>query len=314
MKLSIVVPCYCSETTLPNVVHEMVRVLEERPKVDFEIVLVNDGSEDGTYEAITELCRDARIKGVDLTRNFGQSAATIAGIAYSTGDLVVYSDDDGETPFYDLWGMVDSLDESCDIVFAQLDNRRASWSRRIGSKAADVMLSSLLGKPSHVRIGNFWVGRRSVIRQVLLSKNPAPYLGGLLLKSTQRVNIFRTAMRTRTNGKSGYRLLKRLSLWMDGVTSFSVAPLKIASLFGAILGVIGLLLAVNALLQWLLVPGIPPGYTSLFASVIFFGGLNLLGIGLVGEYVGRLYLGMSGTPQYVARRTINIEQEFDTRP
>lgn len=308
MRLSIVIPCYRSEKFLSGVVQEMVQVLEQRPSVDFEIILVNDGSDDGTFDAIFELCRDPRIKGVDFTRNFGQAAATMAGLAYSTGDLVVYSDDDGETPFRDLWGMIDALDDYCDIVFAQMDNSQASWGRRAGSKAADMMANTLLGKPKQVRIGNFWVGRRYVISQVLLSKNPSPYLGGLLIKSTRRIKGFQTALRPRQNGKSGYKLRKRLSLWMDGATGFSIVPLKLASLVGALLALLGLALAVNALVQWLVTPEIPAGYTSIFASVMFFGGLNLLGIGLVGEYVGRLYLSLNGVPQYVTRKTINLAQ------
>jgi undecaprenyl-phosphate 4-deoxy-4-formamido-L-arabinose transferase len=230
----------------------------------------------------------------------------MAGLSHSTGDLVVYSDDDGETPFHELWGMVASLDESCDIVFAQMDNSHASWARRLGSKAADMMANLLLGKTKKVRIGNFWVGRRYVINQVLLSRNPSPYLGGLLIKSTQRIRGFETELRTRRNGKSGYGLRKRLSLWMDGATGFSIAPLKFASLLGALLGFLGLALALNAVFQWFLTPEIAPGYTSLFASVIFFGGLNLLGIGLVGEYVGRLYVSLNGVPQFVTRTTINL--------
>lgn len=309
MRLSVVIPCYRAEKFLLGVVQEMVQVLEERPTCDFEIILVNDGSDDGTFDVIAELCQDSRIRGIDFTRNFGQAAATMAGIAHSTGDLVVYSDDDGETPFYDLWGMIECLNDSYDIVFAQMDNSRASWTRRLGSKVADVMANLLLGKSKQVRIGNFWVGRRYVINQVLLSKNPSPYLGGLLIKSTQRVNVFQTTMRPRRNGKSGYRLRKRLSLWMDGATGFSIVPLKLASLAGAFLGLLGLALAVNAVFQWFLSPDIAPGYTSLFASVIFFGGLNLLGIGLVGEYVGRLYLSLNGVPQYVTRKTINLAHE-----
>jgi glycosyltransferase involved in cell wall biosynthesis len=306
LRLSVVIPCFRSEKFLSRVVREVVRVLEERPKFDFEIILVNDGSDDATFDVISDLCRDSRIKGIDLTRNFGQAAATIAGLAHSTGDVVVYSDDDGETPFHDLWGMVDALDDSYDIVFAQMENSKASWARRLGSKAADVMANLLLGKSKQVRIGNFWVGRRYVINQVLLSKNPSPYLGGLLIKSTQRITGFQTALRPRQDGKSGYKLRKRLSLWMDGVTGFSIVPLKLASLVGSILAFLGLALSVNAVVQWFLTPEIPPGYTSIFASVIFFGGLNLLGIGLVGEYVGRLYLSLNGVPQYVTRKTVNI--------
>lgn len=293
---------------------EIVRVLAERPQFDFEIILVNDGSMDNTFGIISELCNDPRIKGLDLTRNFGQSAATLAGIAHSTGNLIAYSDDDGETPIQDLWRMVDCLDETCDIVFAELDNRSVSWTRRFGSKAADFMLNALLGKPKRVRIGKFWVGRSSVVRTVLLSKNPSPYLAGLLLKSTNRMKVFQTVSRASRKDSSGYSFGKKLALWMNGVTGFSVAPLKITSLIGLIFGVAGLLLAINAAVQWFLVPGIPPGYTSVFASVIFFGGLNLLGIGLVGEYVGRMYLSLSGVPQFVIGRKINFTHESDISP
>lgn len=287
--------------------HEMVEVLEQRPAFDFEIILVNDGSDDGTFEIISALCRDFRIKGLDLSRNFGQPAATMAGLTHSSGSLIVYADDDGQTPFQDLWGLIGSLDETTDVVFAQLDNREISWIRRFGSKAADVMANTLLGKSKNVRMGNFWVARRFVINQVLLSRSPFPYLGGLLIKSTQRIGGFQTAIRPRRTGLSGYRLISRLSLWLDGATAFSVAPLRISALIGVFFGLVGLALAATAVIRWVSDPAITPGYTSLFASTIFFGGLNLVAIGLVGEYVGRLYLSVNGLPQFVTRSKINLD-------
>lgn len=287
--------------------HEMVEVLEQRPVFDFEIILVNDGSDDGTFEIISALCGDFRIKGLDLSRNFGQPAATMAGLTHSSGSLIVYADDDGQTPFQDLWGLIGSLDETTDVVFAQLDNREISWIRRFGSKAADVMANTLLGKSKNVRMGNFWVARRFVINQVLLSRSPFPYLGGLLIKSTQRIGGFQTAIRPRRTGLSGYRLISRLSLWLDGATAFSVAPLRISALIGVFFGLVGLALAATAVIRWVSDPAITPGYTSLFASTIFFGGLNLVAIGLVGEYVGRLYLSVNGLPQFVTRSKINLD-------
>ena len=313
MKISVVVPCYRCEAHLEGVIEEMVSTLEQRPETSFEIILVNDGSDDHSFDVISSLCRDDRIKGIDLSRNFGQPAATMAGLAHASGELIVYSDDDGQTPFHDLWGLVDSLDDETDLVFAQLENRDLSWVRRFGSKSADALANLMIGKPKDIRMGNFWVSRRYVIDQVLEAKTPFPYLGGLLLKTTQKIGGYKTTIRPRRGGFSGYMVRTRLALWLDGATAFSIAPLRVSIFVGLFFGILGLSLATTAVVQWFMNPEIQPGFTSLFATIMFFGGLNLICIGVAGEYIGRLYLNLNGLPQFVVRSKINLDSSLPTR-
>lgn len=309
MKISLVIPCYHSQHTLPRVVEEAISVFQQRPGVDYEIILVNDGSSDDTFEIIKRLCRNVRIKGINLARNFGQPCASLAGFAHVTGSIIVYSDDDGQTPFDALWSLIDKLNEGHDIVFAKFSQKKNSWIQNMGSKINNIMANYLIGKPKHIHFGNFWVCRRFVIDEAVKCKNPYPYIGGLFAKTTHNMTEVSTGHRERLQGKSNYTFKKMLSLWLNGFTAFSVKPLRIATILGVICSTLGFFYTIFIIFQKIIHPEISAGYTSLMACQLFIGGIIMFMLGLIGEYVGRIYININYLPQYVVRDTMNLSDK-----
>jgi undecaprenyl-phosphate 4-deoxy-4-formamido-L-arabinose transferase len=308
MKISVVIPCYRSADTIPLVVEETIRVLEEK-EFDYEIILVDDGSPDRTFETVESLCRNRKIKGIRLARNFGQPCASLAGFAAVTGDIVVYSDDDGQTPINCLWPLIDRLERGSDVVFAKFSAEGRGALQNFGTMLNDVMATYLIGKPKHLEMGKFWVCRRFIIDEAVKCKNPYPYIGGILVKTTQHMSEVHISQRNRHSGRSNYTLRKKLSLWLNGFTAFSVVPLRAATCLGVAIAVAGFCYALYIAIQKLMHPAIPAGYSSIMAAILTMGGLTISLLGLLGEYVGRIYMNISGIPQYVVRETLNIEEQ-----
>lgn len=307
MKISVVIPCYRSENTLPSVVEETIRILQERPSIDYEIILVDDGSPDRTIETIRSLCQNKKIKGIGLARNFGQPCASLAGFSAVTGDVVVYSDDDGQTPIDHLWPLVDQLEQGNDVVFATFPAHTQRVLQRAGRVLNNLMASYLIGKPKHLHFGNFWVCRRFIVDEAVKFKNPYPYMGGIFVKTTRHMSEVPTSQRPRLSGRSNYSVRKMVSLWLNGFTAFSIVPLRLATGLGIAIAVIGFLLALRIAVLKLMIPEIPAGYSSIMATLLLMGGLIVSLLGVVGEYVGRIYMNINGIPQYVVRESLNID-------
>lgn len=307
MKISVVIPCYRSENTLQSVVEETIQVLQQRESVDYEIILVDDGSPDGTLDKIRSLCRNRKVKGISLARNFGQPCASLAGFSAVTGDVVVYSDDDGQTPIDHLWPLVDELERGSDVVFATFSAQTQSPLQRIGTVLNNLMANYLIGKPKHLHFGNFWVCRRFIADEAVKYKNPYPYMGGIFVRTTRHLSEVRTNHRKRLSGRSNYSATKMIALWLNGFTAFSIVPLRMATGLGIAIAVIGFLFAGRLTLQKLMNPAIQAGYSSIMATILVMGGLTISLLGVVGEYVGRIYMNINGIPQYVVRESLNLD-------
>lgn len=304
-KISIVIPCYRSAGYLERTVNEILSVVENH--YDFEIVLVNDGSPDNTANVITKLCEaNTKIKGVLLSKNFGQANATMAGFSKASGNLIVCCDDDGQSPIRELKKLIDEIDKGYDVVFAKYRVRTAGVKSKIGSYVNNQMLYFLLGKPKDLAMGNFWATRRYVVQQLLDCKNPYPFIAGLLLKVTNQMSNVEMDQLKRHEGKSTYSLLKLFGLWLNGFTAFSVIPLRAASLIGLTTFIISILMVLQIIYTRLTNPGIPIGYSSVITSVLGMGGLIMLTLGLIGEYVGRIYLNINAVPQFVVKKEIGF--------
>lgn len=305
MKISFVIPCYRSEKTIVGVVSELQKVLSERVGVDYEIVMVSDHSPDTVYSVIEKLCEmdPNRVKGFELARNFGQHAALMAGYAHVNGDLVFSLDDDGQAPVDYIWAMVDGLmDGGYDAVYGAYSEKRHSWFRNLGSCVNDRMAEWLLGKPKSLKISSFFVAKRFVIDEMLNYCGPFPYLYGLLFRVTRNLGNVEVKHRDRAGGSSGYTFSKLLGLWINGFTAFSVKPLRLASFVGTACAALGFFYGVWIVINKLTNPAAPLGYSSLMAAILFIGGMVMLILGLIGEYVGRIYICINQSPQYVVSK------------
>lgn len=311
MKLSFVIPCYRSEATIKRVVDEIHEVVALRADVDYEIVLVSDHSPDNVYKVIETLCKNdpTHHKGLELARNFGQHAALMAGYSAAAGDYVISLDDDGQTPVDAVWSMLDALEaKGADVVYASYADKRHSVFRNWGSRINGWMACWLLNKPAALKLTSYFVVRRFVIDEVLRYRQAFPYVIGLVLRVTGNIVNVPVNHRDRSSGTSGYTFRKLLGLWMNGFTAFSVKPLRMASFIGMSCSLLGFAYGVWTVINKLVVhPDAPLGYSSLMSAVLFIGGAIMMLLGLIGEYIGRMYMCLNNSPQYVvSRRTFAI--------
>ena len=310
-KISFVIPCYRSENTVGGVVDEIVETITAHGGYDYEIILVNDNSPDRVIDTIKALsAANPKVKGLDLSRNFGQHSAFMAGFTYLTGDIVVCLDDDGQTPANEVFKLIDKLD-SFDLAFAEYKTKQHSGFRNFGSKINDLMARWLLSKPKDLKIMSYFACKRYVVEEVLRYENPYPYMSGLLLRATKKVTNVEVNHRERVEGSSGYSLKKLLLLWINGFTSFSVKPLRFATFLGFFTAVIGFLFGIYVIIHKIVVPDSLMGWSSTMSVMLFLGGMIMLMLGMVGEYVGRIYLSINRSPQFVIRDKVGFEDKKD---
>ncbi len=308
-KLSFVIPCYGSEHTISSVVDEIKATVKTREdRYDYEIILVSDHSPDNVFSVIEELAKnDKHITGVELARNFGQHSAILAGFHNITGDIVVCLDDDGQTPANQMFKLIDCLDDECDVVFARYESKKHSLFRNFGSYINDLMARYLIDKPKELKIMSYFACKRYVADEVVRYRNPYPYMSGLLLRATKNIKNVTIEHRDRLEGESGYSLNKLLSLWVNGFTSFSVKPLRAATFIGCTSSVVGFIYGIYIIINKLINPATPLGYSSMMAAFLFIGGVMMIMLGIIGEYVGRIYISLNEAPQYVVRRKVSYD-------
>ncbi len=311
MLISFVIPCYGSENTIANVIDEIHSVVGMSGH-EYEIILVNDSSPDNVLYVLKKLSEnDRKIKVIDLAKNFGQHSALMAGYAHSTGDIIVSLDDDGQTPVNEVYKLIDKLDEGYDVVVARYSEKKHNFFRNAGSHINDIMAHVLIGKPRNLYLSSYFVLKRFIINEMLNYKNSYPYIAGLLLRTTNKIGNVDVNHRERATGKSGYTFSKLLALWINGFTAFSVKPLRVSITFGVVFAIIGFLIGVYTVINKFLNPEVPIGWSSTTALLSVLGGIILIVLGMVGEYVGRIYISINNSPQYVIRETYNFDKEKD---
>lgn len=307
-KISFVIPCYHSEHTLPHVIAEIDEKMRQMTQYEYDIFLVNDCSPDNTFGVIRGLCEERKnIKGINFARNFGQHAALMAGLRHSDGDYVVCLDDDGQTPADEVDKLIDKLEEGYDAVYAKYEHKQHSAFRNIGSKVNELMTRMMLEKPAELYISSYFAVRRFVVEDMIRYENSYPYVIGLVLRTTRNITNVVVNHREREEGRSGYTLKKLLSLWFNGFTAFSVKPLRIATGIGCGFALIGFIYGIYTIIKRLINPAVPMGFSAIMSALVFFGGMIMIMLGLIGEYIGRIYISMNNSPQYVIRERLNID-------
>ncbi|MBQ4259398.1 MAG: glycosyltransferase family 2 protein [Lachnospiraceae bacterium] len=309
-KISFVIPCYRSEKTLPAVVKEIQDKLNTMPEFTYDIFLVNDCSPDNTLEVIRGLCEQYdNIKGISFSKNFGQHAALMAGLRHSDGDYVVCLDDDGQTPADEVDKLIAKLEEGFDAVYAKYDHKQHSSFRNLGSKVNELMLRVMLDKPADLYVSSYFAVKRFVVDDMICYANSYPYVIGLVLRTTKNIANVMVNHREREEGSSGYTLRKLMSLWFNGFTAFSVKPLRIATMVGGFSAVLGFAYGLYTIIKRFVNPNVPMGFSAMMSAIVFFGGMMMLLLGLIGEYIGRIYISLNNSPQYVIREKMNLGEE-----
>lgn len=299
--LSFVLPLYRSAETIGAVV----RAIEElKVEGGHEIVLVNDGSPDGTAEVCRELVKQARvpITYVEHARNFGEHNAVLTGWRNARGAHLVNLDDDGQNPPAEavrLWQHAKK--EGLDIVFGHYAVKQHSVWRNFGSWFTNRMTDWALDKPPGFYLSSFRCVSAFVAKQVIGYAGPYPYIDGLLLQVTQRIGSIDVRHEARVAGESTYTLRRLVRLWLSAWINFSVLPLRVATVLGLIIAAVGMAALAAVAWLWWMDQGPATGWGWLMAALLIFSGTQLVLLGLIGEYVGRMFLAVNQRPQSVVR-------------
>lgn len=299
--LSIVIPLYFSADTITALVKQ-IEALEIEG--GHELVLVNDGSRDATAGICRELLRDARIPMtfVNHARNFGEHNAVLTGYRHARGAYVVNLDDDGQNPPAEavkLWQH--ARRERLDVVYGHYAQKEHSAFRNFGSWLTNRMTDWVLDKPKGFYLSSFRCVSAFVAKEVAAHEGPYPYIDGLILQVTQNIGALDVQHAERAAGRSGYTLRRLLRLWLSTFVNFSVMPLRLATLLGLVMAAAGLLGLLFILYLRFTNKGPDYGWGSLMGALLVFSGTQLVVLGLIGEYVGRMFLTVNRRPQSVVR-------------
>lgn len=309
-KVSFVIPCYRSEQTIEGVIKEIREAMKELPQYSYDVVLVNDCSPDGTWNVIKKMSESSNdVLGINLSKNFGQHAALMAGYAHADGEVVVSLDDDGQTPANEVGKLLAGIEAGSDVVYARYAHKQHSGFRNMGSKINELMTRIMLGKPKELQVSSYFAARRFIIDEILKYRQSYPYVIGLVLRSTSNITNVDVTHRARTVGSSGYTFGKLMGLWMNGFTAFSIKPLRIATAIGFISTMISLAYGIYTIVKKFIRPDVPVGFSALVCIMLFVGGVLMIMQGMMGEYLGRTYMSVNETPQYVIREMSGADCE-----
>lgn len=310
MFYSIVIPCYNSSMTIRKVVEMTSEELDRLGKHSYEFVLVDDFSPDGgkTLDELISLTKEYPfVKVVELAQNSGQHNAVMAGLNEASGDAIIAMDDDLQTHPSQLHILLEEFDKGFDIVYGYYPEKKHSLFRNFGSYVNYLSVRILIGKPKDMKTSSFWIIRRFVRDYVIQYKSPYTHLQGLFLRTTRKISSVPIKHFEREYGKSNYTFKKLLNLWSN-IMGYSVVPLRLAKYIGGALSIGGLLGALIVLVRKLLIPTTALGWSSVMVTIFFFSGVIMLFLGIIGEYIGRMFLGMNHQPQYVVRAIHTNEQ------
>ena len=299
--LSIVVPVYRGATTIGRLVAELSAL---RPEGGIEIVMVNDGSPDNTAEVCQALLAEAKVPLVYIehARNYGEHNAVMTGLRRARGAYVITMDDDLQNPPEEVVRIYDHARlGQWDVVYTRYAEKQHEAWRNLGSRFANAVADQLLDKPKGLYLSSFRCMSRLVVDSVTRYTGPYPYVDGLIMEVTQRIDSIEVRHLPRAEGRSNYTLKRLVRLWLNLATSFSLMPLRIATFLGIVMATLGALGAVATVVEALLVGGTPSGYAATMVTILIVGGVQSMILGVLGEYVGRTFLSANGKPQGTVR-------------
>ena len=301
-ELSLVIPVYNGSRTIGPLVEQTAKIFGS---TSFEIVLVNDGSADDSETVCAQLAEKfpQSVTFVHLSRNFGEHSAVLAGFTQARGRYVAVLDDDGQNPPEEVMRMLDELKrKNYDVVYGHYIEKKHSWFRNLGSRFNDRIATLMLHKPKDLYLSSFKVMNRFLVNEIIKYRGPYPYTDGLIYRVTRNIGQIPVEHRVSQSGQSRYTLRRLVRLWLNMFLNFSIQPLRISVYVGLLASCLSIVALVAILIDKLwITKNVTVGIPTVLGSVVFFAGIQLMILGLVGEYLGRLYLDHTGTPQYVVR-------------
>lgn len=307
---SFVIPCYNSSESIRHVVELTMEEMEKMNRREFEFVLVNDySSSTKTMPVLKKLAEEYPcVTVLNLAKNAGQHNAIMAGLNYAKGDILIGMDDDMQTHPSQLPYLFEELEKGYDIVYGYYPEKKHSAFRNFGSWVNYISVRILIGKPKELKTSSYWVARKFVRDSVIEYQAPYAYIQGLFLRTTRNISCIPIQHFQREEGESNYTFKRLLKLWSN-IIGFSITPLRLTEYCGFGLSLLSIIAAVVVLIRKILNPAMALGWPSLMIVICFFSGIQLMFLGLIGEYIGRMFLGLNRQPQYVIREVIRQESE-----
>lgn len=304
MKLSICIPVYNGALTIGLLV-ETIRT--ELSDMDFEIILVNDGSpEDNSEEVCASLAQDIpEVRFIGLRRNFGEHNAVMCALVHSRGDYITVMDDDLQNPPSEILQMLSAAQNGFDVVYSRFEKKRHHWFRNFGSWFNNLVATWLLEKPRDLYLSSFKIISRPLVDEIIRYTGPFPYIDGLILRATDSIESVVVEHHERMVGRSNYTLKKLINLWMRMFINFSRKPLRIVMWAGGFFALISVLLGIIFFMEKIFHPETSQGWASIIVAVLFTGSMQMISLGLIGEYIGKIYLDINGTPQWTIKTRID---------
>jgi undecaprenyl-phosphate 4-deoxy-4-formamido-L-arabinose transferase len=310
VRVSVVIPVYNGADSIGRLSEELIEALSG--KFELEIVLVNDSSPDDSEAACEELYRKhpGIIRFYSLAKNVGEHNAVMAGLNQAGGDYMAIMDDDFQNPISEVIKMLDhAIQSDCDVTYSYYKKKKHSLFRNMGSRLNDRVANVMLKKPKDLYLSSFKVLNRFIVDEIKKYDLPYPYIDGLILRCTDKISRLEVEHRERRSGRSGYTLTKLVRLWLNMFTNFSILPLRAAFIMGSVISALGFIFAIVTLIEKFSNPKIPLGYTSIIIGVVLFAGIQLISLGLIGEYIGRMFLSQNKKPQYTIRKRFELDKE-----
>jgi len=297
-KVSIVIPTYKGEKSIAKLVDQLVFQFDEIP---LEIVIVNDSSPDQSHKVCLNILTNhpSVVHYLRLGKNVGEHSAVMAGLNHATGDYVAIVDDDLQNPPSEVLKLIKyTMTNQFDVVYSSYVRKKHPRFRNLGSWFNDVSATLLLGKPRFLYLSSFKCITRYALEEIIKYKGPFPYIDGLLLKCTDNIGVLEVEHSQRVEGTSGYTLKKLIQLWMNMAINFSFLPLRISFFLGMFIASLGFIYAIYTLVHKLIDPSLPTGWASLIIVISFFSGVQLILLGVIGEYIGKVLMSINQLPQY----------------
>ena len=309
MLISIVVPCYNSEKTVETLTDQCFEAFEAMPGYECEVVLVNDYSRDGTWDAICRACaKHPRVRGLNMAKNFGQHAAIMAGLKVTEGEMVVGMDDDLQNHPSQIKQFIDKADEGYDVVFGVYRQKKFSRVKNAVSAVSHFFLMNMIDRPDGIDESNFWLARRYVVDKVLEYEGSSVFVQMLFFRTTHNIANIEIEHFERGFGSSNYTFRKGLRLFVS-IINYSAIPLRMALIFGSLFSLAGLICTIIVIINKVIHPNVAVGWSSLMCVLLIGFGIMFLLVGIVGEYVGKIIMMMGKTPQYVVRDSVNVSDD-----
>jgi len=304
--INVIIPVFNSANCIEELYNKLSKYLRDQ---SYKIIFINDHSTDDSWKELKDLTKLSKnIISIDLAKNFGQDCAIMAGLNHSNSDYIVIMDDDLQHNPKDILPLIEKMEQTnTDVCFGKYSFKYQTLFKNFGSWLNDKLANIVIKKPKYIYLSPFKVLNRAIVEKMIQYDGPYPYIDGLIFRFTSNVSDLEVLHQKRYAGKSNYSLYKSISVWLRVLTNFSIIPLRISTYTGIFSAISGFIMGIIFMVLHFLGVESPEGWPSLIVTILFIGGIQLMALGIIGEYVGRSFLYQSKEPQFIIDEIIESD-------